>query len=130
MDNSFKALYEGDIEALQSIPFLTKGTFHVYYQAVFEALNSFTTISPTEEASMATAHISKVVTLFSKLVDYVKLFDHKQVLLITMKQGKKFVDGFTASTIKHLAANFKNSTEEVVATLKQLQTGTRTLQVH
>lgn len=125
IDTYFLALREDNIAILETIPLLNKETITVFYKIVCDVV-----ISSMKNAELNISDYESLALHFSALIKNVQAFEHKKSIIThALKFGRKFVDTFATHLISSLGKMFKVESSRVLSLIKELQVGTKILQV-
>jgi hypothetical protein len=83
-----------------------------------------------DDAQSALDHISDLCLCFQRLAAFVKSNDKREVLAVTLKHSKTFMEQFIKRVIPFLGTHFRGHQDAIAKIFKNyLQAGTRSLQV-
>jgi hypothetical protein len=82
-----------------------------------------------QDADVVLVQISQVVNVFERITNYVKMKEQRTLFGLLLKSSRFFIQQFTKYSIPFLSRVFKDHKDDIVAIFKQLQVGTRLLQV-
>ncbi|XP_029288541.1 Fanconi anemia group D2 protein [Cottoperca gobio] len=121
-------------ESSASWPTLSRQTFLVFYKVLMSELEKATRKIPACKVSdNAEAQSEKLLTWnlavreFHILVNLVKVFDSRPVLIVCLKYGRLFLESFLKLGMPLLDNSFKRHMEDVQSLLKTFQLSTRQL---
>ncbi|XP_061583100.1 Fanconi anemia group D2 protein isoform X2 [Cololabis saira] len=121
-------------ESSTSWPTLNRQTFLVYYKVLMAKLDKAAKKIPAGKTSDNTeAQSEKLLTWnlavrdFHILVNLVKVFDSRPVLIVCLKYGRLFLESFLKLGMPLLDHSFKRHKEDVQCLLKTFQLSTRQL---
>ncbi|RIB11525.1 Fanconi anaemia protein FANCD2 [Gigaspora rosea] len=115
----------------ESYPLLNRNTFPHFYKALFIELvevlqefrsGNFNTIDET------LAHISNTVECLQKLVSFIRINHKRNVLSVTLKYGRSFIDTFLKQMLPLMDKHFNSYRDEILNIFKTFQMSTRNLQ--
>ncbi|XP_062977137.1 Fanconi anemia group D2 protein [Elgaria multicarinata webbii] len=115
-------------------PTLTRKTFPVFFRVMMAHLeSSVRSISAGRPSDSSQVQLEKLlhwnmaVRDFHILVNLVKVFDNRPVLIVCLKYGRLFMETFLKLGMPLLDCSFKKHREDVQSLLKTLQLSTRQL---
>ncbi|CAG8500289.1 20390_t:CDS:10, partial [Cetraspora pellucida] len=120
-----------DDNITESYPLLNRNTFPHFYKALFielvEVLQEFRSenFNTTDETL---AHISNTVECLQKLVSFIRINHKRNVLSVTLKYGRSFIDTFIKQMLPLMDKHFNSYRDEVLNIFKIFQMSTRNLQ--
>ncbi|CAG8524822.1 5833_t:CDS:10, partial [Scutellospora calospora] len=120
-----------DDNIAESYPLLNRNTFPHFYKALFielvEVLQEFGSgnFNTTDETL---AHISDTVECLQKLVSFIRINHKRNVLSVTLKFGRSFIDTFLKKMFPLMDEHFNSYRDEVLNIFKTFQMSTRNLQ--
>ncbi|KAF9581589.1 Fanconi anemia group D2 protein [Lunasporangiospora selenospora] len=121
-----------DDECTESHPLLTTNTFTTFTKVLYIQLTSIAgefNDSGFEETETAFDHILKLSDCFQQLAGFVKSNDRREVLAVTLKHSKLFMEQFIKGILPFVGLHFKGYQSTVAKLFKNhLQTATRSLQ--
>ncbi|KAI8351968.1 Fanconi anaemia protein FANCD2 [Mortierella sp. GBAus27b] len=113
-------------------PMLNANTFTVYTKALHIQLASLVGEFSEEnfdDTQKALDHISGLCLCFQRLAAFVKSNDKREVLAVTLRHSKTFMEQFIKRAIPFLGAHFRGHQDKIAKIFKNhLQAGTRSLQ--
>ncbi|KAI8343466.1 Fanconi anaemia protein FANCD2 [Chlamydoabsidia padenii] len=118
-------------ERLEFYPLLKSETVVPFYQAIInQTIKSLDLLEKTDQdTNVVLVQIAQVVNIFEKITSYVKMKEQRVLFGVLLKTSRVFIQQFTKYSIPFLSRVFKDHKDEIVAIFKQLQIGTRLLQI-
>ncbi|CAL9703931.1 unnamed protein product [Knipowitschia caucasica] len=121
-------------ESSASWPTLNRQTFLVYYKVLMAVLDkSVKRIPAAKMGDSSEVQSEKLLTWnlavrdFQILINFVKVFDSRPVLIVCLKYGRLFLESFLKLCMPLLDYSFKKHKEDVQCLLKTFQLSTRLL---
>ncbi|KAG0328620.1 Fanconi anemia group D2 protein [Podila humilis] len=122
----------GEDGLAQSHPMLSDSTFTTFTKVLYKQLASLVgnfSQDSFDDTEAAFQHVLKMAQCFHELTGYVKVNDTKDVLSVTLKNSKVFMEQFIRRVLPFLGNHFKGYQEPVARIFKRfLQPATRSLQ--
>ncbi|KAF9926229.1 Fanconi anemia group D2 protein [Linnemannia zychae] len=113
-------------------PMLTTQTFTTYTKVLYVQLAGIVsefTEDQFDSVDIAFEHISDLSLCFQKLAAFVKSNDKREVLAVTLKHSKNFMDQFIKRVLPFMGIHFRGHQDTVAKIFKNyLQAATRSLQ--
>ncbi|RKP15418.1 Fanconi anaemia protein FancD2 nuclease-domain-containing protein [Piptocephalis cylindrospora] len=134
VNEHLKAFEDGNADALDSNPLLVRDTLPVYLKALFTVLCEEMLLSGEEEIrggkeAEALEAMEKHVILLTSLTMSIRKVASRDLLLMAMRQGRKFLDAFVRQALPRLEMAFSSRKDKVISILKKLQGATRVLHI-
>ncbi|KAF9375242.1 Fanconi anemia group D2 protein, partial [Podila verticillata] len=123
----------GDDDGIAQLhPMLSQSTFTTYTKVLYIQLAALVgefTEDDFQDTETALQHVMKLTQCFQDLAGYVKSNDKKDVLGVTLRHSKTFMEQFIKRVIPFLGVHFKGHQDAVAKIFRHhLQPATRSLQ--
>ncbi|KAK3841792.1 MAG: Fanconi anemia protein FANCD2 [Linnemannia gamsii] len=130
--NVLPSFLDQDDEHSERHPVLTTQTFTTYTKVLYVQLVGLVsqfTEEQFDDTDVAFSHISDLSLCFQKLAAFVKSNDKREVLAVTLKHSKTFMDQFIKRVLPFMGVHFRGHQDTVARIFKNhLQAATRSLQ--
>ncbi|KAG0275935.1 Fanconi anemia group D2 protein [Linnemannia exigua] len=130
--NVLPSFLDQDDDHSERHPMLTTQTFTTYTKVLYVQLGGLVsqfTEEQFDDTDAAFSHISDLSLCFQKLAAFVKSNDKREVLAVTLKHSKIFMDQFIKRVLPFMGVHFRGHQDTVARIFKNhLQAATRSLQ--